>query len=111
MGGDDTYEDSTEYFKTDIEDESTENTSMIQDVTSNFITIFPNPFNNKISIKMDSKIELIKIFDVLGKLVHSEIGQGNEQILNLSNLYEGVYFLEVISKNGESHKQKIIKSK
>ena len=86
MGGDDTYEDSTEYFKTDIEDESTENTSMIQDVTSNFITIFPNPFNNKISIKMDSKIELIKIFDVLGKLVHSEIGQGNEQILNLSNL-------------------------
>jgi len=80
----------------------------INEVNENNISLYPNPFENMITI--DSKnieIQSIQIFSSIGKLVfdkHSSKLSSNYKI-NLSNLSNGLYVIkittndEIISKN------------
>lgn len=55
------------------------------------ITVFPNPASSQISIKSDIQIEHVNIVNLQGSRVHSS----PEQIINISHLSSGVYFVEI----------------
>lgn len=75
-----------------------ENTSLID------FKIYPNPSSDYLNF--NHKIESIKVFDIQGKLVlNRKINSNN---LNVSELKNGVYVLEVFSENKKSS-QKFIK--
>lgn len=69
-----------------------------------FVVVFPNPTDNVINIKLNSEtIEDIKIYNILGKEVSSEIlilsQTNNKVVLDLSNLLNGIYYLKVNNFN------------
>ncbi|MBL0341769.1 MAG: T9SS type A sorting domain-containing protein [Bacteroidetes bacterium] len=75
---------------------------------SNFyIKIFPNPFKENLTINfgklMNVDVEL-KIFDMLGKLTAQfKINMENDilqKVLDLSHLENGIYLIELSSKDG-----------
>jgi hypothetical protein len=66
------------------------------------LTIYPNPANNKVYVEAKEIIE-VKLFDLLGK----EIISAKEKEIDVSNLNEGVYFIQVKSKEN-IYTQKII---
>lgn len=70
------------------------------------IIIFPNPAIFELNIKTDYKIVDIKIIDILGKV--SDISNFANNKINVSNLSEGMYFLEIKTENG-LFKEKFIK--
>jgi len=77
-------------------------TNINQFLDINTIKIYPNPANNKITV--DAKeVTGIKIFDVLGK----EIISTKEKEIDVSNFNDGVYFIQVQTKQNTST-QKII---
>jgi len=87
----------------------------INSVNSNTskIAIFPNPANDMVTINMNdlsNEIAEIKIFNVIGTLVKSEILIQNQQQINIGNLSNGIYMLEFKAK-GWSEKQKLIINK
>ena len=76
--------------------------------------VFPNPFSDDLFIKnLGDSDELfvikVEIFDILGRLVHTEIKTSlNDYKLNLSHLDSSSYLLKLTSGNYQ-HNYKIIK--
>lgn len=70
----------------------------------NFISIFPNPAGSVLQINSLKTIDEIKVFDMSGKklLNHSPISDIKEFNLPTSDFANGIYFVEVISKDMKS---------
>ncbi len=70
------------------------------------VDLFPNP--TKGLLKIDTKIDIIEksVFDINGELVQSS--NDNQQVIDLSNLATGIYFIKITSSHGISV-QKIVK--
>ena len=82
-------------------------------IPENEITIFPVPASNSITVESNSdnlKIEQIKIYTATGQQLSSSRNKMNTHKLNISisNLAAGIYFLEVITRNGISMKRLIV---
>ena len=73
-----------------------------------YIMVYPNPATSMLNINMDvSRAELI-IFDLNGRsLLFKNINE-NTTVLNISNLSNGLYILQIISESGTFSK-KIVK--
>jgi hypothetical protein len=78
--------------------------------------VFPNPTqdNLNINIAVDKETDFVlEVKDVTGKLVMEQkahFSKDNPQHqLNISSLSKGIYFLEIISDDGNSQPIKIIK--
>lgn len=69
------------------------------------IAIYPNPFSDKIFFT--EKYSRIDIYDILGKLVLSSKISSNE--INAKQLKNGIYFLNIYSKNKLTKRLKITK--
>jgi len=66
------------------------------------IKIYPNPANNKITIDANDAVD-VKLFDVLGKQITST----KTNNVDVSNLTNGIYFIQVQTKQN-TYSQKII---
>jgi hypothetical protein len=75
------------------------------------ITLVPNPTTGELIIKnIESRIIDIEVFDVYGRKVssHHQITSSSQQKINLSHLNCGIYFVKIITAEGEVVK-KIVK--
>ncbi len=63
------------------------------------ITVYPNPFSNEISISSKNSSDLIgkpvKLYDVTGKLLNSQIIKLQKTSISVNNLPAGIYFLKI----------------
>ncbi|WP_310992384.1 T9SS type A sorting domain-containing protein [Aequorivita marina] len=84
----------------------------VEDNNLNTISFYPNPASSTINLDLPKNMQTgqITVFDILGKQVHSQEFELNNNIsINTSSWNSGVYFLKVIS--GESvHTKRIIKN-
>jgi len=81
---------------------------------NNLFFVYPNPFNDKISIEANesSKIETIELYNVSGsKVLNYEVKNKSGKIIlnNLENLSSGVYFLNIKQNDKKNQMMKIIK--
>ena len=77
------------------------NSDNIADLSSAF-NIYPNPVENQLTIESDVKIETINIYDTYGRLMSTNDGQ--QTTVNVSDLNSGVYFVRIMTDNGEVSK-------
>ncbi len=71
-------------------------------LTKTEINVYPNPCNNELKINLNSLLDnpiTIKIFNIQGLLVKSITTNNNENIINISNLSKGIYFVKVVGNN------------
>ncbi len=68
---------------------------------SNNLTVYPNPTKNELTINTNEQIQTITIIDVTGKTVQFSVNPSN--IIKVSELNNGIYFLTVKTKNGISY--------
>jgi uncharacterized protein YjdB len=69
----------------------------------NNISIYPNPATSEINISSDNFIESIEFIDVFGKVIKSILNSNNT--IDVSNLSNGLYFLQVYTKEGSAIKK------
>jgi subtilisin family serine protease len=76
-----------------------------------FGTVYPNPFNKEIKVKLNEKVNGdILVYNALGDLIFSDKINSDEYTLNRTVAgVAGVYFIKIKSKNSEIH-YKIIAS-
>jgi Leucine-rich repeat (LRR) protein len=67
------------------------------------ISIYPNPAKSEINISSDNIIESIEFIDVFGKVIKSSLNSNNT--IDVSNLSNGLYFLQVYTKEGSAIKK------
>ena len=80
-------------------------------VTNEEVKVYPNPTFGELRIENgDLWIDKIEVYDIVGRIVgfQKDITPSNYQILNISNLNSGIYFMKLFTKQGEIVK-KIVK--
>lgn len=81
--------------------------SSISTPQSTTFTVYPNPAVEQVNIQLkeDDILEHVTIFNNLGQLVYS----GNSSVVNVSNLLQGVYSIEVTTNSGRATQNLVIK--
>jgi len=69
-------------------------------------TLYPNPTKGEINIESTKNIESIEVYGILGNLIRSLNGSAK---INLTDLNAGTYILKIMSTEGHTSTQKIIK--
>jgi len=84
----------------------------VQDVSSSAaFSVYPNPANDVLHIASDTELNSARVFDVAGKLVKEvHIGGAYSNAMDISELNNGVYILEIETVTGESNTSKILKN-
>jgi hypothetical protein len=78
------------------------NALSLNEYLNNDFTLYPNPAKDKLSIKIDSEINLIEIYTLLGKKVLQSKAQ---QEIDISQLSNAVYFIKVYTQEGAGIKK------
>jgi len=71
-------------------------------------SIYPNPANDKITIKGDFKNSPMRILDLTGKMVASELLNGQFKVVDTSVIPQGIYLLEIIQDGLKETKKLVI---
>lgn len=90
---------------------SNTDTTNIKNYSNNInISIYPNPANNFIYINNNNNrnTSTIDIYDVSGKCVLTEKTKQKQHKINISQLNNGVYYVQVIDKKGSTKTKKIV---
>lgn len=66
---------------------------------SHLITLYPNPGSDQIHLDSKIGLEKLEIFDHNGKLVLSQNNLQKRDVINVSNLSSGIYFLRLLDVN------------
>ena len=88
--------------------------SGIDEVVISKVLIYPNPTNGIFTINTgQTNIASIKVYDIAGKVVFTTTASNkqNEMQIDLSDLNNGVYFVQVISEDSNKSISKIILAK
>jgi hypothetical protein len=64
------------------------------------IKIFPNPAQNTLNIECNNEISQIFISDILGNVKIKQQCNTHSAIIDISDIYKGLYFLKVVSEKG-----------
>lgn len=72
------------------------------------LNIYPNPASDYINISSQNTIENINIYNIDGKKIDNIKTNKTNNIIDISNLQQGIYILETISEN-QVEKSKFIK--
>jgi len=80
----------------------------VNDIANNTsVRTYPNPVSDVLIINSDDEISNLRIFNITGQLVASFNPASKEATIDVSSFANGVYFVHVLSKDGNSV-QKII---
>ncbi|HWY12562.1 MAG TPA: T9SS type A sorting domain-containing protein [Bacteroidia bacterium] len=77
-------------------------------LTNDEINFYPNPFNNKITIISNGRKNSIQIYNSLASLVYNAIIEDTKSEIDLSGLFNGIYFIRISNEKIISTK-KVIK--
>ena len=95
-------EPSNEACETTLPEES------IAELASAF-NVYPNPVNDKLYIETEVEIEEVSIFDIYGRRQELSAVSCQPSAIDVSNLNSGVYFVKIVTENGEVVKRFIKK--
>ena len=103
------YNDETWIYTTDIEIPTG-----INENTGREVNIYPNPATNHIYISINNEIFntascSYQLFDIMGREVNTGIVSKENQLLDISSIPEGIYFLNIYANNELLNIQKIVK--
>ena len=84
--------------------------SVVNPILENLITIYPNPVKDivNITIKNNSTIKTIELYDIQGRLLQTQLVNNISSELNLSSRANGIYFIKINTDKG-SKVEKLVK--
>ncbi|MDI1234455.1 MAG: SBBP repeat-containing protein [bacterium] len=103
----------TSYGKTDMyfHKFSKQTLPITENSIQNYVTIFPNPSNGKLSIYINplkGEVE-IDLYNATGNLIYKTTNANAKSILDLSHLPNGLYIIKISTSDHQYSTQKIIK--
>ena len=89
----------------------TGNVSGMNENSAQQMHVYPNPAKNQITIESSDKIDqngTISIVNLIGKIVVSEPLISNKQTIKIENLKNGIYFVNIKTKEGTTTQKVIV---
>lgn len=78
-------------------------TEAVESITYNntSLHLYPNPTENRLFIETEHEIEEIVIYDVYGRKCQQANETTSQQVLDVTDLNAGIYFVKVVTDNNE----------
>ena len=78
-------------------------TEAVESITHNntSLHLYPNPTENHLFIETEHEIEEIVIYDVYGRKCQQANETTSQQVLDVTDLNTGIYFIKVVTDNNE----------
>lgn len=70
--------------------------------------IYPNPASDKLNVACNSNISELKVYNMVGAMVYSLSGCGNNAVVSLADMPNGVYFIQ-LTTNGTVETHRFVK--
>ena len=75
------------------------------------VDLYPNPFNNELTIESEQVLEQISITDASGRLIYMDTPFNSGLIrVDASSWSNGIYFITIQNSNGQLVTEKLIKN-
>ena len=73
------------------------------EVAENDFVIYPNPVNDRLYIETEVEVEEVVVYTITGVVVGQQTTVNGQQTssIDVSNLNSGIYFVKVVTENGE----------
>lgn len=78
----------------------------IEDRIKRDVVLHPNPTTGILNIESETTITQIEVYDLLGQLV---VSNSNQNIIDISSVSQGIYFVKIKDENGNVGTQKVVK--
>ena len=92
-----------------IDNTALKNISAVIKPEAQSLNLYPNPSHNLIRIANIQHQSRFVIFDLTGKMITKGDVSTENPLVDISDLTNGTYFLQVVNVNGQTTKQQIIK--
>lgn len=76
-----------------------EPTTSVAETGTLALRLFPNPAGHSFTVESPANIDLIRVYDISGRLMMEQTVNGLRTTLNTSSLHNGIYLVQVISGN------------
>jgi hypothetical protein len=78
---------------------------------SNNFLVYPNPFENELKFKSNFKVEKFEIYSISGQRINTKVlfDLNEEVTLDVSELEQGIYIINVSDPNGNKFTQRVVK--
>ncbi len=75
------------------------------------VTLLPNPVETEFYISTTSNLDniTVSVYAITGKLILSETNKKSEDLINVQNLKNGIYFVSISDEYGNTSIKRIIK--
>lgn len=81
----------------------------IDELLNKTISMFPNPFTDKVKVTSEQEINQMIVRNLLGQVIKAESVNSREATFDLNHLSTGNYFVTIKLANGQSMTKKIVK--
>lgn len=82
----------------------------VAETNNNLMTVYPNPSSDKIYLQfMNTDIKSVELRDALSRLVQKTTSNQAELMLDLQEITDGIYYLDVIDSKSVHYLQKVVK--
>ena len=85
---------------------SVKTSGSVNDVIASAYNIYPNPAKDMITVK-GVNMSQIKVYNALGQMVKSIECDANEMNINVNNMQNGIYFINITNDKGEMTTSKV----
>jgi hypothetical protein len=80
----------------------------INELNENAVSIFPNPAKDVLTVKANSNIKEIQIFNATGQMVINQKVNSKTITINTTSLSTGLYSMKAVLINGTINKKVVI---
>lgn len=77
----------------------------VESVEANQTSVYPNPANNVINVTSAANMNSIEVYTIAGQKVADYTVNGTQAAINVNNLSNGMYIMQIASENGISTKK------
>jgi endonuclease/exonuclease/phosphatase family metal-dependent hydrolase len=81
----------------------------LEELASNSVQVFPNPFENQLEVRFDQDVDMIKIYQSNGVLVFESSVHGNEDLVGTQNWSSGLYLIQTFKDYKLMSSKKVLK--
>lgn len=85
------------------------NVASIQSLETNYVSIYPNPTNESITIQTEKPLAWIKIVDAQGREITYIQGVHQQHQIDCSSFHAGIYFVHYGTSSNQTEMKRIIK--
>jgi hypothetical protein len=86
-----------------------ESVAGVQDLNDGSYTVYPNPANESVTIQFtNSELHDVYLYNNSGQLIETRMDQNGMMALNVSQLSNGIYHVELRNKSGNTHRTRVV---